>query len=146
MIVRGPDVPAHVTRQQLVLNQDLAPTFADIADASVPKFVDGRSFLAVLGDSPPNAWRTGFLVRAQATDYRQLGMRPMPTNFALRTARYEYIDYPRGKDELYDMDRDPYQIDSIQASAPTEVLAQMRTQLESLQGCASDECRAAEGP
>jgi N-acetylglucosamine-6-sulfatase len=146
MIVRGPGVPADATRQQLVLNQDLAPTFADIADASVPKFVDGRSFLAVLGDSPPDDWRTGFLVRAQATDSRQQWIPPMPTNFALRTARYEYIDYPRGKDELYDMERDPYQIDSIQASAPTDVLAQIRAQLKLLEGCGGDECRAAEGP
>jgi N-acetylglucosamine-6-sulfatase len=146
MIVRGPGVPAGATRQQLVLNQDLAPTFADIAGASVPNFVDGRSFLAVLGDSPPDAWRTGFLVRAQATDSRQQLMPPMPTNIALRTARYEYIDYPRGKDELYDMDRDPYQIDSIYASAPTDVLAQLRSQLKSLEGCGGDECREAEGP
>ena len=70
MIVRGPGVPADATRQHLVLNQDLAPTFADIADASVPNFVDGRSFLAVLGDNPPDAWRTGFLVRARATENR----------------------------------------------------------------------------
>ena len=146
LIVRGPGVPADVSRQQLVLNQDLAPTFADIAGASVPNFVDGRSFLAVLGDSPPDAWRTGFLVRAQATDNRQLLMPPMPTNIALRTARYEYIDYPRGKDELYDMDRDPYQIDNIQSSAPTDVLAQIRAQLKSLEGCGGDECREAEGP
>jgi N-acetylglucosamine-6-sulfatase len=146
MIVRGPGVTEGATRQHLILNQDLAPTFADIADASVPNFVDGRSFLAVLGDNPPDAWRTGFLVRAQATDNRQQWIHPMPTNYALRTARYEYIDYPSGKDELYDMERDPYQIDSIQASAPTDVLAQMRAQLESLQGCVSDECRAAEGP
>jgi N-acetylglucosamine-6-sulfatase len=146
MIVRGPGVPAGETRQQLVLNQDLAPTFADIADASVPNFVDGRSFLTVLGDNPPDAWRTGFLVRAQAKDNRQQRRHAMPTNLALRTARYEYIDYPRGKDELYDMDRDPYQLDSIQASAPEDVLARTRTQLKLLEGCASDECRKAEGP
>jgi N-acetylglucosamine-6-sulfatase len=145
MIVRGPGVPAGATRQQLVLNQDLAPTFADIADASVPNFVDGRSFLAVLGDNPPDAWRTGFLVRAQATDNPQW-MQSMPTNFALRTGRYEYIDYPSGKDELYDMYRDPYQIDSIYASPPEGVLAQMKTQLGLLRGSARDECRKAEEP
>jgi N-acetylglucosamine-6-sulfatase len=146
MIVRGPGVPAHVTRQQLVLNQDLAPTFADIANASVPNFVDGRSFLPVLGDHPPDAWRSGFLVQARITEKRLQLTMPMPQNFALRTARYEYIDYPSGKDELYDMDRDPYQLHSIYASPPEGVLAQMRTQLRSLQGCASEECRRAEGP
>ena len=117
-----------------------------VGDASVPTFVDGRSFLAVLGDDPPDAWRTGFLVRAQAKDNRQQRSHSMPTNLALRTVRYEYIDYPSGKDELYDMDRDPYQIDNIQSSAPTEVLAQIRAQLKSLEGCGGDECREAEGP
>jgi N-acetylglucosamine-6-sulfatase len=146
MIVRGPGVPAHVTRQQLVLNQDLAPTFADIADASVPNFVDGRSFLAVLGDNPPGSWRTGFLVQARATENRQQWIHPMPTNFALRTARYEYIDYPSGRDELYDMDRDPYQINTIYTSPPEGVLAQMKTQLKLLEGCGGDECTTAEGP
>jgi N-acetylglucosamine-6-sulfatase len=146
MIVRGPGVPADATRQQLVLNQDLAPTFADIADASVPKFVDGRSFLAVLGNNPPDSWRTGFLVQARATENRQQWIHPMPTNFALRTARYEYIDYPSGRDELYDMDRDPYQITSIYTSPPEGVLTQMKTQLKLLEGCGGDECRTAEGP
>jgi hypothetical protein len=108
--------------------------------------VDGRSFLAVLGDSPPHAWRTGFLVRAQTTDYRKQWIHPMPTNFALRTARYEYIDYASGRDELYDMDRDPYQINSIYTSPPEGVLAQMKTQLKLLEGCGGDECRTAEGP
>jgi N-acetylglucosamine-6-sulfatase len=146
MIVRGPGVPAGATRQQLVLNQDLAPTFADIADASVPNFVDGRSFLSVLGDNPPDDWRTGFLVQARVAEKRLQLIMPMPQNFALRTVRYEYIDYPRGKDELYDMDRDPYQIDNIQASAPTDVLAQIRAQLKLLKGCGGGECREAEGP
>jgi N-acetylglucosamine-6-sulfatase len=146
MIVRGPGVPAGATRQQLVLNQDLAPTFADIADASVPNFVDGRSFLAVLGDNPPDSWRTGFLVQARITEKRLQLIMPMPPNVALRTTRYEYIDYPRGKDELYDMDGDPYQLDSIRASAPADVLARMRTQLRLLEDCAGDECRRAEAP
>lgn len=146
MIVRGPGVPAHVTRQQLVLNQDLAPTFADIANASVPNFVDGRSFLTVLSDDPPDAWRTGFLVQARVTEKRLQSILPMPQNFSLRTTRYEYIDYPRGKDELYDMDRDPYQLDSIYANPPEDVLARMRTQLKMLEGCAGEECRKAEGP
>ena len=131
-------------RASVVLNQDLAPTFADIADASVPNFVDGRSFLSVLGDNPPDDWRTGFLVQARVAEKRLQLIMPMPQNFALRTVRYEYIDYPRGKDELYDMDRDPYQIDNIQASAPTDVLKQIRAQLKLLKGC--EWCREAEGP
>jgi N-acetylglucosamine-6-sulfatase len=107
MIVSGPGVVAGVTRQQLVLNQDLAPTFAEIADAPTPDFVDGRSFLPVLGTSPPAIpeWREAFLVRSPATNATGW-LKHMPSNLAVRTPRYEYIDYANGKDELYDMDRD----------------------------------------
>jgi len=32
----------------------------------------------------------------------------MPRILAIRTPRYGYIDYLRGKSELYNMTRDPY--------------------------------------
>src|SRR5215216_5775766 len=43
LIVRGPGVPEGETLPHMVLNNDLAPTFADLAGAEPPSFVDGRS-------------------------------------------------------------------------------------------------------
>src|SRR5215211_2475098 len=43
LIVQGPGVPEGRTLPHLVLNNDLAPTFADLAGAKTPSFVDGRS-------------------------------------------------------------------------------------------------------
>jgi len=64
MIVRGPGVPAGVSLDQLVGNLDLAPTWADIAGASVPSFVDGRSLLPLMGANPPpnSRWRQVFSI------------------------------------------------------------------------------------
>jgi arylsulfatase A-like enzyme len=64
MIVRGPGVPAGRTVTHLGLNNDLAPTWAALAGASVPDFVDGRSLVPLLGASPLplDAWRQAFLV------------------------------------------------------------------------------------
>ena len=46
MAIRGPGVPEGVSGSQpMVLNNDLAPTFAAIAGVEPPSFVDGRSFL-----------------------------------------------------------------------------------------------------
>jgi N-acetylglucosamine-6-sulfatase len=147
MIVSGPGVAAGVTRQQIVLNQDLAPTFAEIAGATVPPFVDARSFLPVLGDAPPAAsqWRDAFLVNSPATNATGW-LKTMPNNLAVRTPRYELIDYARGTDELYDMDRDPHQAHSIISSPPAGVLDEMRANLADLRNCAGQECVAAEGP
>jgi arylsulfatase A-like enzyme len=49
-----------VVRDQLVINIDFAPTFADWADTGVPGFVDGRSSLApLLQQGPPTGFPTG---------------------------------------------------------------------------------------
>ena len=147
MIVSGPGVEADATRKHMVLNQDLAPTFAEIAGADTPPFVDGRSFLPVLGASPPptSDWRDAFLANSPATTATGW-LKQMPNNLAVRTPRYEYIDYARGKDELYDMTRDPHQAHSIHADPPAGVLAEMRARVAGLRNCAAEACTAAEGP
>ena len=50
LIVRGPGVPAATTSNFMVGNIDLAPTFASLAGATIPGFVDGRSFAPLLHD------------------------------------------------------------------------------------------------
>ena len=52
LLVRGPGVPEHVTRDQFVGNVDFAPTFAQLAGVRPPSFVDGRSFAPLLGADP----------------------------------------------------------------------------------------------
>ena len=43
LLIRGPGVPRGVSRSQMALNNDLAPTFASWAGARPPRFVDGCS-------------------------------------------------------------------------------------------------------
>ena len=45
LIVRGPDVRRGVVETGLVGNHDIAPTMADMANATPPPFVDGRSVM-----------------------------------------------------------------------------------------------------
>src|SRR5215216_346174 len=72
LIVRGPGVPEGRKLEHLVLNNDFAPTFADLAGAKTPSFVDGRSLVPLLTDDPPspNNWRQAFLVEAAASEGR----------------------------------------------------------------------------
>jgi arylsulfatase A-like enzyme len=61
LIVRGPGIDHGVKSGKLVGNHDIAPTLADMGDASIPGFVDGRSFLPLAQD-PTIAWpRTAIL-------------------------------------------------------------------------------------
>ncbi len=68
LVVRGPGVPEGRTLEHLALNNDLAPTFADLAGVEAPSFVDGRSLKPLLEEDPPpeEDWRQAFLVEAAA--------------------------------------------------------------------------------
>src|SRR5215216_4839062 len=60
LFVRGPGVSAGTKMEKLALNTDLAPTFADLADASFP--ADGRTLVPLLGGEEPASWRSSVLL------------------------------------------------------------------------------------
>ncbi len=62
LVARGPEVPVRRTTGALVGNVDLAPTFAQLAGATAPRFVDGRSFAGVLTGRVRPYPRKGFLI------------------------------------------------------------------------------------
>jgi arylsulfatase A-like enzyme len=74
LIVRGPGVPAGAVRQELVLNNDFAPTIAELAGLSAPTFVDGRSFAPLLTSAPPSSWRQAFLEEVTQVQTASMGM------------------------------------------------------------------------
>ncbi len=164
LIVRGPGVPAGRTLPHLVLNNDLAPTFADLAGADPPGFVDGRSLKPLLKDDPPptDDWRSAFLVEAAteigSTAAPPLSGDPLPENWrqvpreywgrpgleAVRTGDLLYVEYGDGGRELYDLREDPHQLENLYETADPEVLRNLRIRLAALRDCAGSDCRAAE--
>ena len=139
LIVRGPGVAPGTTDPRLVSNTDLAPTFADVANASPASSVDGRSLVPLLrGQDGP--WRDALLVEGQGNDRR-------PTYKAVRTRSYAYHLYPgSGEEELYDLAADPYQLRSLHDDpAYSEVKSTLRARLGALKDCSGQTCKAAEG-
>ena len=94
----------------MALNVDIAPTVAALAgvDPGIPQ--DGRSLVPFLrANDPP--WRVDGLI-----EYRGPGQlrRGGPPPFrAVRTRRFLYVAYDNGWRELYDMRRDPWQLDNV---------------------------------
>src|SRR5215203_5056709 len=132
LAVRGPGVPAGEVRSQLVLNNDFAPTFADIAGAPVPEEVDGRSLLPLLDNASSEGWRTALLnERPQAG-----GGIPVPAYHAVITTRYTYVEYETGERELYNRQEDPYQLESIHKTADPALLQALHARLMTLNACA----------
>ena len=143
LVVRGPGVPAGVVRNQLVINNDFAPTFADWADTDVPGFVDGRSFAPLLQQDPPTGsdWRTAIL-----NEQNQRQRFHIPDYEAVRTITQTYVRWKTGERELYDLQKDPYELENIEDKADPVTLARLKTRLQMLSACRGSTCRAGEGP
>ena len=134
LIIRGPGVPAQKVNH-LVINNDFAPTVAQLAGLDPPGFVDGKSFVPLLrAEKPPlQEWRTGFMVEHVT-----------PTYQALRTNNHTYVEWKGGARELYNLEEDPYQLRSRHETADPSLVGDLKAQLGALKDCKAQQCRAAE--
>jgi N-acetylglucosamine-6-sulfatase len=134
LILRGPGVPAGERRSQLVTNADLAPTIMDAADAPpAGRVPDGRSLFPLLRDRGL-AWGRELLVEGapgiQAVAFA-----------ALRNDRFVYAEHDNGENELYDLRRDPHQLDSVAGDpAYASIEARLAERLAALHTCAGASC------
>jgi len=140
-MVRGPGVPAEEVRRQLVINNDFAPTIADLAEVPTPDFVDGRSFAPLLTGSPPSSWRSAFLEEGWFIE----GATLTPTHKSVHTQDHMFIEYvDTAEYELYDLNADPDQLESIQQPDNPQLYSQMQSRLDALRNCSAATCRANE--
>jgi arylsulfatase A-like enzyme len=138
LVVRGPGVAAGKSEPALALNIDLAPTFVEIAGAAAAGSVDGRSLLGLLtAKQAEQPWRRAFLAELRSKEDAGIS-----AYAALRTPEHLYVEYETGERELYDMKKDPYQLDSLAKSAEPALLERMSTRLHALKDCRGDGCRS----
>ena len=95
------------TDPRLVLNIDLAPTFAELAGVVPDRAVDGRSILPLLAD-PAAAWRSEAVLELWADDDEMAFQ-------GLRADGWKYLRYDNGEQELYDLGADPYELENLAA-------------------------------
>lgn len=129
LILRGPGVPAGAVRGDLTANIDLAPTIADVANATPMIQQDGLSLMPLARDPARKLARDQILFESRSFA-------------ALRTKRYVYASYKGGAEELYDLRRDPYEIKSLDDSGKLRGLKlQLAERLAALRRCSGSECR-----
>ncbi len=159
--VRGPGVAPSSVVEELAVNTDFAPTFADLAGTEFP--ADGRSLVPLLhGEEPP--WRSAILIerlppegggeessskakgkgKAKAKAKDKVEGISSPPYEAIRTDTYKYIEYENGETELYDLEADPYEMESLHESADPSLIEDLKARLETLESCSGEECKEAE--
>jgi N-acetylglucosamine-6-sulfatase len=133
LLIRYPPLIRPATSaDQFILSIDLAPTLLELAGASIPKGLHGRSFLPLLRGETFHP-RTSVLIEHVSDNVfprvRNLGYQ------AVRTDRWKYIHYREvaKADELYDLQADPYELKNLIAdSAHRQTLAKMQDELSRL--------------
>ena len=162
LLIRGPGIPENATTSKLIGNHDIAPTFAEIAGASTPSFVDGRSFLRIADADPNNdsPWRTGLYVERRYKPEWTLPPKDdsgqyVPPYEGVREESLIYVHYQddpwtavndAGFREFYDLSTDPYELRNLAyyGEVPQATLDRLEGRLLRLRGCKAEACRAAE--
>ncbi len=169
LFVRGPGVAAGAKTEKLTLNTDFAPTFADLAGSSFP--ADGRSLKPLLGDEEPSSWRSSVLLeklpqedtseeekgkgkgkgkakgkqdKTGSAGVPKAGPGGQPAFEAVRTETHKYVEYENGDRELYDLEADPYELESIHESADPSLIESLKAKLAALKSCSEEGCQEAE--
>lgn len=164
LLVRGPGIKPGIQSGELVGNIDLAPTILQLAGGTADRSFDGRSFKP-FWENPEERTRRPFLLESfvLATDLdgdgnpdRSSGRRiterrisaPLENYLGVRLGPYAYFEYQTGDRELYDLRKDPNELNNrVRDPRFDRVQAFLREQINRLEGCASKrECDYVTGP
>ncbi len=168
-LIRGPGVKQDSSTGELAANIDIAPTILELAGVEADKSVDGRSLVPFLHDPDlrsrrpilfesfvetsdvnaqgaitSGAGRSG--AQASATAHASI-LAPPKDYEGIRLGPYKYIAWPTGEKELYDINKDPNELNNL-ARDPNyyPIRNFLHRQLRRFENCVGRECREVTPP
>jgi arylsulfatase A-like enzyme len=128
LMVRWPGVIRPGSKSDLfALNNDLAPTFLEIAGSHAPAEMQGQSLVPLLKGETPAHWRQAFYYRY----YHDPGHHNTRAHYGIRTATHKLIYYWK-KDawECFDLIKDPNELRNIHDDpAAQDVVLKLKAEL-----------------
>jgi N-acetylglucosamine-6-sulfatase len=169
LLIRGPGIKPGTSTGELAANIDIAPTILELAGAQADKSIDGRSLVPYMRDpslrsrrpilfesfvetadveanGEPTAQRPRHSGRAGASSARagaQASIVAPPKDYlGIRLGPYKYIEWPSGEKELYDITKDPYELNNIvRVRNLSPIRAFLHAQLVRLEACVGRRCQ-----
>jgi len=168
-LIRGPGIKPGTSTGELAANIDIAPTVLELAGVKPDKSIDGRSLFPFAHD-PSLRTRRPILFESfvQTADVEAngepTGQRPVkevqprrtpaggeagasivapPKDYeGIRLGPYKYIEWPDGEKELYDITKDPYELNNVvRVRNLSPIRAFLHAQLIRLENCVGRACQ-----
>jgi len=167
LLMRGPGIKPGTSTGELAANIDLAPTILELAGATADKSIDGRSLVPYMKDpslrsrrpilfesfvetadveanGEPTAQRSvkEVIPRTRKGDASASIVAPPKDYLGIRLGPYKYIEWPSGEKELYDITKDPYELNNIiRVRNLSPIRAFLHAQLVRLEACVGKTCQ-----
>jgi arylsulfatase A-like enzyme len=167
-LIRGPGIKPGGQTGELAANIDIAPTLLELAGAKATKSIDGRSLVPYLrdpdlrsrrpilfesfvetndvennGEIATSTARRGNGAGASGAPEATASLLAPPKDYAgIRLGPYKYIAWPSGEKELYNINRDPNELNSLH-KVPNyfPIRNFLHRQMKRLTSCVGRECR-----
>lgn len=168
--VRGPGIPAGITKSQTVLMPDFAPTVLEWAGITQPASLagvpspdrDGASLVPLLKTTSPSTWRKDFTIQYASKGFLNgvgaeippavwtfSGM-DIPSYLAIREENYKLIKWDAAigtQWELYDLKNDPYELHNLLANPlnwmlKKPLIERLKQRMTELNHCQGASCRS----
>lgn len=165
LLIRGPGIKAGTATGELAANIDIAPTILELAGVEADKSIDGRSLVPYMKDSSlrtrrpilfesfvetadveangePTAQRARPNTKDSGPKATASIVAPPKDYLGIRLGPYKYIEWPSGEKELYDITKDPYELNNIvRVRNLSPIRAFLHAQLIRLESCVGRTCQ-----
>jgi arylsulfatase A-like enzyme len=141
LLARWPGVvPAGVRSDTLYTPMDHLPTLCGLANIEVPSYVDGTDQGASLRGERGQGPDAVLMMNTASSVLSFKGKDGVPVWRGVKTARFTYLAWREGADELYDDREDPYQLRNLAGEAGHQkALTELRERLGLLMASANDD-------